>query len=70
MAVAHPIRGSHLGELRVCRLGTVPYREALAIQAGVQTKRQTEQVPDTLLLLEHPPIYTRGRRTGDGEGCL
>jgi lipoyl(octanoyl) transferase len=24
-------------------------------------------VPDTLLLLEHPPVYTRGRRTGPGE---
>jgi lipoyl(octanoyl) transferase len=67
MAVAHPIRGAHLDELSVCRLGTVPYREALAIQANVHTKRQAEAVPDTLLLLEHPPVYTRGRRASDNE---
>jgi lipoyl(octanoyl) transferase len=68
MAVAHPIRDAqHLDELRVCLLGSVSYREALAIQADVQTKRQAEEVPDTLLLLEHPPVYTRGRRAADNE---
>lgn len=70
MAVAHPIRGTHLDELRVCPLGTVSYREALAIQADVQTKRQAEEAPDTLLLLEHPPVYTRGRRAADNELAL
>ncbi|MGA9284068.1 MAG: lipoyl(octanoyl) transferase LipB [Solirubrobacteraceae bacterium] len=70
MAVAHPIRGAHLDELRVCPLGTVPYREALAIQARVQAKRQAEEVPDTLLLLEHPPVYTRGRRASENELAL
>jgi len=33
----------------------------------VQSRRQAEQIPDTLLLLEHPPVYTRGRRSQDGE---
>jgi lipoyl(octanoyl) transferase len=54
-------------ELRVCRLGTVPYRDALAIQADIQRRRQSDELPDTLLLLEHPPVYTRGRRSSDGE---
>src|SRR2546423_381205 len=52
--------------LRVCELGLVPYAEALSLQQQVSERRQAEEVPDTLLLLEHPPTYTRGRRAGDG----
>jgi len=51
-------------ELWVCNLGTVPYADALAIQEQVRTRRQDGELPDTLLLLEHPPVYTRGRRSG------
>jgi lipoyl(octanoyl) transferase len=54
-------------ELWVCRLGSVPYRDALAVQEHVQALRQADELPDTLLLLEHPPVYTRGRRAADGE---
>jgi lipoyl(octanoyl) transferase len=57
-------------DLRVCRLGTVPYRDGLALQADVQARRQADELPDTLLLLEHPPVYTRGRRSLDGELTL
>jgi lipoyl(octanoyl) transferase len=59
-----------LDELRACRLGTIPYRDALAVQADIQARRQAEELPDTLLLLEHPPVYTRGRRALDGELSL
>ncbi|HXN36971.1 MAG TPA: lipoyl(octanoyl) transferase LipB [Solirubrobacteraceae bacterium] len=51
-------------ELWVCHLGTIAYRDALAIQGRLRTRRQAGQLPDTLLLLEHPPVYTRGRRSG------
>jgi lipoyl(octanoyl) transferase len=51
-------------ELWVCNLGTVRYPDALAIQEHVRARRQAEEIPDTLLLLEHPPVYTRGRRSG------
>jgi lipoyl(octanoyl) transferase len=54
-------------DLWVCRLGTVEYREALALQERVRGARQAERVPDTLLLLEHPPVYTRGRRSDASE---
>jgi lipoyl(octanoyl) transferase len=57
-------------DIRVCRLGTIPYRDALAIQAEVLAQRQTDEQPDTLLLLEHPPVYTRGRRAADNELSL
>jgi lipoyl(octanoyl) transferase len=53
-----------LQELWVCHLGTVRYRDALAIQEQIRARRQAEELPDMLLLLEHPPTYTRGRRSG------
>src|SRR5436305_1957370 len=49
-------------QMWVCELGLVPYGEALALQQELSERRQADQVPDTLLLLEHPPTYTRGRR--------
>ena len=54
-------------ELWVCNLGIVEYREALALQERVRTARQQDELPDVLLLLEHWPVYTRGRRSGPGE---
>jgi lipoyl(octanoyl) transferase len=54
-------------ELWVCRLGLVDYREALALQERVRAARQAREIPDTLLLLEHPPVYTRGRRSSPDE---
>src|SRR6185312_2685141 len=50
-------------ELWVCHLGAVPYREALAMQEETRARRHIGELPDTLLLLEHPPVYTRGRRS-------
>lgn len=54
-------------ELWVCHLGTVEYRAALALQERIRAARQRDLVPDVLLLLEHPCVYTRGRRSGPGE---
>jgi lipoyl(octanoyl) transferase len=56
-----------VNELWVCSLGTVEYREALALQERVRAARQADEVPDVMLMLEHPPVYTRGRRSGPGE---
>jgi lipoyl(octanoyl) transferase len=50
-------------ELWVCDLPTIEYREALALQERVRAARQQDLIGDTLLLLEHPPVYTRGRRS-------
>jgi lipoyl(octanoyl) transferase len=50
-------------ELGVVQLGVVPYREALELQLRLRELRQADEIGDTLLLLEHPPVYTRGRRT-------
>src|SRR5438132_7164262 len=54
-------------ELWVCELGLVPYREALELQQRMSARRGDDELPDTLLLLEHPPVYTRGRRAGKEE---
>jgi lipoyl(octanoyl) transferase len=54
-------------ELWVCHLGTIPYLEAVSLQEQVRERRQAGELPDTLLLLEHPPVYTRGRRSAAGE---
>jgi lipoyl(octanoyl) transferase len=53
--------------LLVTRLGTLPYAEALALQNEIRDARQRGELPDTLLLLEHHPVYTRGRRTQPDE---
>lgn len=42
------------------RLGLVPYREALALQEKLVRLRRAGEVPDTLLLLEHPHVITAG----------
>ena len=54
-------------ELWVCHLPAIEYRAALELQERVRAARQAERVPDTLLLLEHPPVYTRGRRSDPAE---
>ena len=56
-----------MSELWVCHLGIVDYRDALALQERVRAARQVNQVPDVMLVLEHWPVYTRGRRSGPGE---
>jgi lipoyl(octanoyl) transferase len=56
-----------VGELWICDLGVVPYVDALELQEGLRAARQDGAIPDVLLMLEHPPVYTRGRRTRDGE---
>ncbi len=54
-------------EIWVCHLGLVEYGEALALQERVRAARQEDELPDVLLTLEHPPVYTRGRRSRPGE---
>jgi lipoyl(octanoyl) transferase len=56
-----------VADLWVCDLGLVPFAQAIALQEALRAARQTDALPDTLLLLEHPPVYTRGRRSGADE---
>ena len=54
-------------EILVVRCGLVPYEEAAVAQRWLASARQEGEVSDVLLLLEHPPVYTRGRRSTDDE---
>jgi lipoyl(octanoyl) transferase len=49
-------------ELTVQRTGVIPFVEGLALQSRVAAERASGACPDTLLLVEHPPTYTKGRR--------
>ena len=51
----------------MANLGRVEYGEATALQERVRERRQADEVEDALLLLEHPPVYTKGRRAAPGE---
>ena len=52
-------------DLAVRRLGTVPYADALALQQSLVDERRGGRIPDTLLLLEHPPVITLGVKRAD-----
>ena len=52
-----------MDELWVTQLGALPYGEGVELQKAVRARRQAGEIPDVLLVLEHPPVYTRGRRT-------
>jgi lipoyl(octanoyl) transferase len=47
-------------ELEVSRLGLVPYARAVELQEGLVRRRRAGEIPDQLLLLEHPHVITLG----------
>jgi lipoyl(octanoyl) transferase len=49
----------------VMQLGQVPYREAWDLQRALSGAVSQGAVPDTVILLEHPPVITLGRRTDE-----
>ncbi|AGF72940.1 lipoyl(octanoyl) transferase LipB [Corynebacterium halotolerans] len=49
--------------VEIRRLGTVDYQEAWELQASLARQRAADGIPDQLLLLEHPSVYTAGKRT-------
>jgi lipoyl(octanoyl) transferase len=56
--------------LRVLYAPQVPYAVALEAQNDLRSRRQREEIPDTLLLLEHPAVITLGKRGGEGDLLL
>ena len=55
------------GALRAAWLGRVPFGETLELQRRLLEARVRGEVADTLLLLEHPHVYTLGRRGAAGD---
>ena len=53
--------------LQVRRLpGLTPYAEAWDLQRDLARRRKKDEVSDTFILCEHPPVYTVGRAAKDG----
>lgn len=57
--------GDDARKLRARWLGTVGYGSALDLQRSMLNARKSGDIPDTLLLLEHPHVVTLGRRADD-----
>ena len=49
------------------QLGETPYLEAWDIQRSLAGAVSQGAIPDTIILLEHPPVVTLGRRTDEAE---
>jgi lipoate-protein ligase B len=54
-------------ELWVANAGRLPYAAGVELQDRVRTARQEGAIPDSLLLLEHDPVYTKGRRSAPAD---
>jgi lipoate-protein ligase B len=50
-------------EIALLTPGPVPYGRAYALMHDLAERRARDEVPDTLVLVEHPPTYTAGRRS-------
>jgi lipoyl(octanoyl) transferase len=50
-------------EIQIRRLGRVGYGDAVELQKQLVEQRKTGEIPDQLLLLEHPPVITLGVKT-------
>lgn len=51
----------------VVEIGRISYGDGLLLQEGVAAARRIGELPDVLLLLEHDPVFTHGRRTDPGD---
>lgn len=48
--------------VEIQRLGTLAYPQAWDLQLSLLERRANGEIPDTLLVVEHPPVITHGRR--------
>jgi lipoyl(octanoyl) transferase len=55
---------------QVLDLGTASYRDVWAKQIGLVEQRQHDLVPDTLIVVEHPHVFTLGRRRESAQNVL
>lgn len=54
-------------QINVKNLGLISYDDAMKIMADLHAKRCRNECPDTLLVLQHTPVITKGRRLHDQE---
>src|SRR5215216_6843294 len=56
-----------MADLLVCHLGRVPYEEGVELQERLRARVQAGELGELLLLLEHEPVYTLGRRSDESD---
>ncbi len=56
-----------MGKCLASYLGLVPYEPALHLQQRLVAARAEYRIPDVLLLLQHPPVFTIGRFRGEND---
>jgi len=54
-----------MSELSIIKKGLVPYKEAWEFQREIHSRRLAGERPDTLIFIEHPPVYTLGKNNDD-----
>lgn len=47
--------------------GNIPYKQALQWQKRLSERRRKKEISDVLILLEHPPVYTFGKRDSSSD---
>ena len=57
----------HTQTISIQNLGLVNYEDAWEKQREIQAGVAAGEIPNTLLLLEHPPVFTAGRRTAESD---
>jgi lipoyl(octanoyl) transferase len=60
-------RREEISTINCRRLGSIDYEEALIMQRQIHQELVENLGTSSLLLLEHPPVFTAGRRTLDSE---
>jgi lipoyl(octanoyl) transferase len=60
-----PARASTVPACELQWLGLTPYEDAWQLQRDLAGRRATRDIPDTLLLIEHPPVFTTGKRNAE-----
>ena len=59
------MESNHKKKLAIIDLGLQPYRPVWELQQELQKKRIAQQIPDTLIFVEHNPVYTIGKNGSD-----
>lgn len=62
-----PAKPGKPATLQVLKPGRLPYDQGLALQEKLIGERIDERIPDTLVLLEHPPVITLGRSGSEAD---
>ena len=52
-------------KIKICKIENIEYGEALILQRKLLLKRQLGEICDVFLVLEHPPVITKGTRAKD-----